>query len=284
MAKKDVQDIHMNYDSVFKESLILFKDKTLDFLGLPHIAPIVEPLRTENVEITIRSEFADLTFGLADGSGINLESEVHLSREDLLRIGSYNLWLTREYKREFRTVVFVNQPVRVRSLRTEQISFEPLIVDCSQIDGDKLLAKLKKTVAEGGEINELELIYLPLFSSKEHTSTGLFKEATALIKDLRMTEERKLKLSALSLLLAGKVVDKAQLDLFWEEVKLMKNAILEYAEERGMKHGIKLGEERGMKLNSEETARRMFAKGYDPQEISELTDITPERIREITAS
>jgi len=36
-----------NLDNVFKESLSLFKDKTLDFLGLTGIAPITEHLGAE---------------------------------------------------------------------------------------------------------------------------------------------------------------------------------------------------------------------------------------------
>ena len=70
---KDFKDIPMNYDRVFKNAVTVFKDKTLDFLGLHDIAPISEPLRTENVEIIVKSELADLTFSLKDGRGINFE-------------------------------------------------------------------------------------------------------------------------------------------------------------------------------------------------------------------
>ena len=117
MGKK-VQDIHMNYDYVFKEALILFKDKTLDFLGLHHIAPIAEPLRTENVETIIQSELVDLTFSLKDGRGIHFEEEVQLSRDDMSRMARYNLWLTHEYRREFITVIFVKDPTNIRVFKT----------------------------------------------------------------------------------------------------------------------------------------------------------------------
>ncbi|MDR2855420.1 MAG: hypothetical protein LBV40_04620, partial [Methanomicrobiales archaeon] len=91
MGNKKVKDVHTNYDQVFKEALTLFKDKTLDFLGLHGIAPIAEPLRTENVEVSIRSEFADLTFALQDGRGIHFEEEVQLSKDDMMRIAGYSL-------------------------------------------------------------------------------------------------------------------------------------------------------------------------------------------------
>ena len=77
----------------------------------------------------------------------------------------------------------------------------------------------------------------------------------------------------------------------------MGNVILEYAEkrgmkigeERGMKIGEKIGEERGMKIGeklgderrAKETARILIAKGYDLGEIAEATGVSLERLREM---
>ena len=156
-----------------------------------------------------------------------------------------------------------------------------------------MLAKLKTNLAEGREVNELELVYLPLFGSKKYSPTELFRESTVLIKDLKVEDERKYKLFALSVVLAGKVVDEEQLELFWEEVKNMGNVILEYAEKRGMKigeeRGIELGKEIGKELGkelgkehmAEEIARILITKGYDLGEINEVTGVSLERLREM---
>ena len=272
-----IQDVYKNYDYVFKEALTIYKDKTLDFLGLHNLGAIGEPLRTENVEIIIKQEFVDLTFALLDGRGVNLEEEVRLSRKALKRFASYNLWLSQEYNRDFVTVIFVKEPTNITELVSEQIRFKPLIVQCSNINADAMLEKLKKDLAEGREVNELEIIYLPLFASKKLSPTQLFTESSKLIKRLNVNDEERMKLYALSIVLAGKVVEKDQLDKLWEEIKLMRNAILEYAEERG----IKLGEERGKELNAKETARRLLAKGYDLEEIAEVTDISVEQLLEM---
>ncbi|MDR2855354.1 MAG: hypothetical protein LBV40_04275 [Methanomicrobiales archaeon] len=294
MGNKKVKDVHTNYDHVFKEALTLFKDKTLDFLGLHGIAPIAEPLSTENTEVFIRSEFADLTFALQDGRGIHFEEEVQLSKDDMMRIASYYLWLSREYKREFITVIFVKEPTMIKALETELMVFKPPIVECSKIDGDALLAKLKKEITENREINELELIYLPLFSSKKFNPTELFMESTAIIKHLHIDDERRMKLFALSILLAGKVVDKTQLDLLWEEVKLMNNVLLEYAEERGIKRGREEGMAKGrvegrvegraegraegITEGRAEIARKLLKQDRLIEEIIEITDLTREEI------
>ena len=70
-----MEQVHKNYDPVFKEALVLYKDKALDFLGLTGIDPITESLRTESVEIEIKIAFRDLTFGLGDGRGANFEND-----------------------------------------------------------------------------------------------------------------------------------------------------------------------------------------------------------------
>ena len=141
--------IHQNYDSVFKEAMVLFKNKALDFLGLTDIPSITEPLRTESVEIEIKIAFRDLVFGTNDDRGINFENEVDLSDDDMARFGGYNLWLKRAYKREFITVIFVKNPTKIKELRTEQITFTPVIVQCSEIDADEMLNSLQKDIAEG---------------------------------------------------------------------------------------------------------------------------------------
>ncbi|MDR1704098.1 MAG: hypothetical protein LBS19_05375 [Clostridiales bacterium] len=265
-------DVHKNYDAVFKEVMVLFKDKTLDFLGLHNIAPITEPLRTENVRIEINSELLDLTFALQDGKGAHFEEEVDLSRDDMLRFGSYHLNLCRVYKRDFITIIFLKNPTNIKELRTEQLNFTPIIVQCSEFNADVVLDRLKTGVANGEPINELELIYLPLFHSNKYSPTELFRESAALAKALQIEDNRRMKVAALLYALAGKVVETTELDKFWEEVNIMGNKIIEYAEGYGAKKEM------------EKTVRRMISLGYDFDEIIKVTGIAPEHLREITES
>ena len=261
--------IHKNYDYVFKEALSIYKDKVLDFLGLTNIAPITEPLRTETVEIEIKSEFRDLTFATTDGRGLHLEEEIDLSLDDLKRFGSYNLGLSRAYNREFMTVIFVKNPTTLTELSTEQLIFKPIVVQCSTIDADVMLAKLKQDVDDGKPINELELVYLPLFNSIKFSPTELFLESTGLIKNLQTDDDSKRKLYALSAVLASKVVDRATIEELFEEVKMMGNVILEVAEEFGAKR------------QQEETVKKMLLKDCKLSDIIEFTGIDVDRLSEI---
>lgn len=271
-----MEDIHKNYDSVFKDAMVLFKDKTLEFLGLHGIAPITEPLSTEIVRVEVNSEILDLTFGLQDKRGLHLEEEVNLSYDDMLRFGSYHLELSRVYKREFITVIFVKEPATINEIRTEQFIFTPIIVQCSEVDADEILVRLKKGIAEGKPINELELIYLPLFSSKQYTATELFKETTALINEMKVEDNLKRKIAALSIVLASKVVEKTVLEKYIEELRRMGNVIIEVFEE----YGKKMGREE----NREETAKKMLADKLDPLDIMKYTGIDSDQLRRIRNS
>jgi hypothetical protein len=252
------------------------------------------------VEVEIRSEFADMAFALRGGGGLHFEEEVNLSKDDLLRICGYHTWLSRVHKREFVTVLFVKNRVpagRIR-IRTKQLHFTPVVVDCSAIDADTRLARLRQQVTEQAEVNELELLYLPLFHSETLTATELFQESARLIQALRAEDAVKHKLSALLIALAGKVVDAEALLEFWEEVRKMGNKIIEIAEAYGMQigeergiaigeeRGIAIGEERGITIGEEHgqlkmaetTARKMLTKGYSLEVIAELTDLAPEQL------
>ena len=263
---------HQNYDPVFKEAMTLYQDKALDFLGLTSIAPIVEPLRTESVEIEIKIEFRDLTFGTQDGRGLHFENEVDLSADDLLRFGSYNIGLSRVYKREFLTVIFVKNPTKLKEFRAAQLLFEPIIVQCSKFDADAILDRLRHDIAVGKPINELEAIYLPLFHSAKLTPTELFVESAALIKDMNVDDTQKRKMLALLVVLSGKIVDSNQLNALAGEVAKMGNVIIEVFEERGRN------------AEKEETAKKMIAKGYDSIEIIELTGLSLDRVGELRSS
>ena len=264
---------HKNYDPVLKEAMTLYKNKALDFLGLTGIAPISEPLRTESVEIEIKIEFSDLTFGTQDGRGLHFENEVDLSTDDLLRFGSYNIGLSRIYKREFLSVIFVKNPTKLKEVVTTQLFFKPIVVQCSSFDADAILDKLKKDITAGVAVNELEIVYLPLFQSAKYNPTEIFKESTRLIGKMQVEDEHKRKIYALSILLAGKVVDVSALEAVLEEIKVMGNIIIDVAEKRG--------EIRGENRVKEETAIKMISKGYDSLEIVELTGLSIERVGEL---
>ena len=263
---------HTNKDFVFKDALVLFKDKTLDFLGLTDIAPLGESLRTETVDVEVTWEFQDLAFATQDGRGVHFEEEDDLSKDDVLRFAGYNISLSRVHKRVFDTVIFVKKPTTQMEIKTNQLHFAPIIVQCSKIDADTMLNRLKKDIAAGKPINELEVIYLPLFRSVKSSPSELFLESTKLIHAMKVDDSHKEKIYALLITLMGKEIEQSYLEAVAKEVAKMSNVIIEYFEE--------LGAER----REEEIARKMLAKGMDALDIIDITGLSTERIRRIRES
>jgi hypothetical protein len=187
----------------------------------------------------------------------------------MIRFGGYNLWLSRAYKREFVTVIFVNNPTKITEIRTEQMHFKPIIVQCSDIDADAMLNDLQRDIAVDKPINELKLVYLPLFRSVKFSPTELFKESLKLIRELKIDEDDRKKIYALSIVLAGKIVDTSALKAAKEEVQKMGNVIIEVAEGWGREQ------------KTEEIARKMLLMGMDALDIIEATGISSERLREL---
>ena len=172
------------------------------------------------------------------------------------------------------TVIFVKNPTTLTELNTEQLTFRPIVVQCSTIDADVMLARLKQDIAECKPINELELVYLPLFNSIKFSPTELFLESIGLIKNLQqLNDDSKRKLYALTALLAGKVADKGIIKAFLMEVEMVGNAIFEAMEE--------IGEERGAERRQEEIAVGMLQEGYKLSEIIKLTGVDLDRLEEL---
>ena len=262
---------HRNYDLGFKEAMTLFKDKALDFFGIDDIDTITESLATESVAVEIKSQFRDLVFATNNGKGLHLEEEVALSEEDLWRFLDYNVSLYRIHNRIFDTVIFVKEPTSLTGIDLERLVFKPIIVQCADIDADAMLDELKQDIENGKPINELKLVYLPLFRGKTLDSTGLFLESTKLIRSMKAEELLRHKVLALAILVAGKVVDHEVLKQIYEEVKLMGtgNVILDVAEEYGAKR------------EKEEIARKLLSMGMDAIDVVEVTGLSNERIREL---
>ena len=265
---------HRNYDLGFKEAMTLFKDKALDFFGIDGIDIITESLATESVEVEVKSLFRDLVFATSKGKGLHFEEEIALSEDDLWRFLDYNVSLYRIHKRVFDTVIFVKESTTLAGIDHERLTFKPIIVQCANIDADAMLEELKRDIGDGKLVNELKLVYLPLFHGKNLDATGLFLESTKLIRSMKVENQFKQKVLSLAVLIAGKVVDPKVLNQIYEEVRLMGtgNVILDVAEEYGAKR------------NMEEVARKMLSDNLDILDIIKYTGIDADRLRDIRES
>ena len=212
---------------------------------------------------------------MSDGKGLHLETEVALSEDDIFRFCHYHLDLIRAYKFDFTTVIFVKDKHKQTGLDYGMLKFSPIIINCSDYDADQILTKLKEQAEKGEPLNELELIYLPLFKSIKYKPVELLTESIRLINTAKIDDNQKLKISALAIVLSNKLVDADKLEQLWEELKMMRIKVLEY--------GINKSFQEGKQEGKQEVALKMLQRGKLLAEIVEDTALEEEQIIELAS-
>jgi len=205
-----MENIHTNYDAGFKKALSLFQNKSLDFVGLHHLGLIQEPLNTEHVEFDVKYSFSDMAFLLSDGTGISMEWEADISRDDLRRFAKYILEFEEQYKTDFTTIIFTTKMTNIQVYESSTMIFRPVIVNLKKIDGEKVLEKIQEQIRGGEEINELELIYVPLMYNESRSVAELLKLVVSMAKKIEMNPEKREKILLISTLVANKFVPEKE--------------------------------------------------------------------------
>ena len=260
-----IKDEHQNYDVVLKDAVTAFSGKALDVFGLDKDVRILEPLRTEKKEIRVEIEYQDLTFRLSDGRGLHIEAEVALSHDDLLRFCGYHVDLVRLYRMEFHTIILARDFTGPRSIDHAMLKFEPQVIHYKDFDADVLREKIRQQIENGEPINEIELVYLPLFYSDKLTPEDLLRDSVSFAKKLPIRAHERFKLIVLAMIVSNKVVSKEALESIWKEVRDMNLKILELAEEKGI----------------EKVALNMLKDGLSLDLISKVTGLTIEKLKEL---
>jgi uncharacterized protein YerC len=269
-----VDTLH-NQDKVLKESFALYKGRSLDFLDSHLAGEITEILNTEMTETTTKKAYADNALKLSTGKGIHRDWEADISEDDMMRIGSYHIDLSRMHKIPFTTVIITAKAPRTTQYASPSMTFAPKIINLKDRDADKALAEIdRKLKAEKHhEINELEIIYLPLYSSASgKTTADLLDLAIKLTPQIVKNDKKKQeKLQDLLILLTGSFISESELNKVMEaNMRILEDTT-----------GFRLIEARGRNQRDIEIAQNMLRRGRNYQEISEDTGLSIEKIDEL---
>ena len=167
-----VKTLH-NQDHVFKESFTLFKGGSLEFLDSAFIGTVTEVLSREFTETSTKKSYADNAFKLSTNKGIHNEWEAHISQDDIMRFGESNLHLSRMHKIPFTTVIITAKKPGRTEYVNPTVSIKPKIIYLKDRNADAVLAEIERKIKAGEQekINELEIIYLPLYGSLSGKTT-----------------------------------------------------------------------------------------------------------------
>ena len=256
-------DTYHSDDKVFKESFTLFKGKSLSFLDSSMDDSIIDVMTNEYTETRTKKLFTDLVFKISDKKARQFEWEHHVSTADLMRFCSYNIDWSRDYPAlNFETVIITNTPPSVREYTNSSVIFQPKIVVLSERDADATISKLNQQLENGEPINELELLYLPMYTSPSGKSKGQLFDIAVKLSAKSMDISAAEKVRNLLILLVSKHISPDEFNKILEEnTMLLDNDV-----------AVKvIGDRRAEKL-SLEVALKLLKKGVEATTIAEALD------------
>ena len=270
-------DTLRNQDKVLKESFSLFKGGTLDFLDEDLSGVVTDILSSEITETTTKKAYGDNVFKLSSNKGIHLEWEARISEDDIKRFASYNIDFCRMHNLLFTTVIVTTQKPSITNFINPSMTFTPKIINLKKRDADKLLSEIEKKIQAGehSNINELEIIYLPLYGSPSGKSTAdlLNKVIKLAPKIARDDKHKQNKIQDLLILLTGSFVSVEELNKILEDnMRILEDSpAIRVLEDRG----IIIGKDQGIT----EIAKNMLKEGDEYSKISRITGFDIDRIK-----
>ena len=275
-----------NQDKVIKEALEIYKGKTLEFLDEGLKGEIVEILSSEITATTTKKAYSENAFKLSTNTGRHIEWEAKISLADMMRFASYNIDLSRKHKIPFETVILTAKKHKVTGYRNPSLTFKPRIINLKDRDADTALEQMEERLSKGEPINELQLIYLPLYGSKSgKTVAELLERAIRLAPEAAKEGHELNKLQSLQVLLCGSIVKKDEIYRILEEnmIKIEGNAAIEALTEWGIKKGIERGIEQGIEQGKVIVAQNMILGNIEINQVSTMTGLSLEKLDAIKA-
>jgi len=159
----------------------------------------------------------------------------------------------------------------------------PQTINLGERDGDALLHKLKTQLENKESVNELEVIYLPLYYSKYKNVAEMLEQVVEMAPKISEFKADNEKIMVLSAVLANKFIDANDFGKIWEAIKVYMDDLLivKFAKEEAKKEGKIEGRIEGRIEGKIEVALSMLKKGLDIETIAECTNLTVDEVVKI---
>ena len=270
-------DTHHNKDKVWKESVEVFKGGSLEFLDSELSGEVTDILSTEITETTTKKAYSDnlLKISASGGkvTGVHPEWEAQVSLSDIKRFASYHIDHSRMHDIDFTTVIITTQKPSVTCYKSPSMAFTPKIINLKERDADKELLEIDRKLKANENINELLLIYLPLYGSESgKTTVELLDTAIKLTSEVAKDDKLKLgKLQSLMILLNSTFISDEELQKVLEANRM----VLED------NRAVRVLSNMGRGQEKIDIAKNMLKEGEDITKISRFTQLEISRIIEL---
>ncbi|PWB86212.1 hypothetical protein MBBWO_10660 [Methanobrevibacter woesei] len=243
---------------------------------------IVEELSTEFITTDPVYRYADKVLKNDKNEIIIVEYQnSKLKSQDIKRFMVYTALAIEKQKSKVRIFILYTYHVKTQELWDYgPIIFKPEIFSLKEIEGDKVLKRLKEKIKNKKTLTRQELHelrFLPFFKSKEQPKE-ILKQTVKLTNELTEIEQETLEtLKKGQAILARRFIeDEKEFNLIMEKIKMKTNVFRELVDE-----GIEEGERKGRNEGIETVAKRMKKQNYPIEEIMNLTKLTKKEIENL---
>lgn len=275
-----------NYeDMIMKRAMDIFAEDGLKFFGIDK--KVKDTGSTEIVVLEIKNMFMDYTFLMEDDTYIHFEFQTtNKGVTDLRRFRTYESLLNMQTGKDVVTYVVYSGDIKnpLSGYESGINSYRVNAISMANKDGDKIFNDIINKMKSGEELSKQDIIALtftPIMGGKLSKGDKIVN-AIRVVKDI--DKDYRYDVESILYAFANKFLSGKDLEKVREEIKMTElgKSLIEEGIEKGIQKGIEKGREKGKsegKLEKAiETAKIAIKKGMSNEVISELTDLSIEKI------
>jgi len=230
---------HQNYDAMIKWIARQFKGKTLEIFGISS-KPVIDVFTLEPVEIHVHSGRLDIIFKDESGAYYHCEEQRNMGTDDLYRSSIYHFQTARQLGNQVTDILLISGDIYTgpKEIKTQSGCYQPQLINLTNKNGYKRLNEIKEEIQNNCFDSLIELVFVPLYGKeKGQERSQLASEVINFEIELLKKDKILQNLVFATLIMCNKLIDKKQLEKYYQEVKNMLD-ILEIAKEDGLKQGM----------------------------------------------
>ncbi len=259
-----------NYeDMIMKRAMDIFAEDGLKFFGIDK--KVKDTGSTEIVVLEIKNMFMDYTFLMEDDTYIHFEFQTtNKGVTDLRRFRTYESLLNMQTGKDVVTYVVYSGDIKnpLSGYESGINSYRVNAISMANKDGDKIFNDIINKMKSGEELSKQDIIALtftPIMGGKLSKGDKIVN-AIRVVKDI--DKDYRYDVESILYAFANKFLSGKDLEKVREEIKMTELG----------KSLIEEGKSEGKQENSIEIAKRAIKKGMSNEVISELTDLSIEKI------
>lgn len=263
-----------NYeDMIMKRAMDIFAEDGLKFFGIDK--KVKDTGSTEIVVLEIKNMFMDYTFLMEDDTYIHFEFQTtNKGVTDLRRFRTYEALLNMQTGKDVVTYVVYSGDIKnpLSGYESGINSYRVNAISMANKDGDKIFNDIIDKMKSGEELSKQDIIALtftPIMGGKLSKGDKIVN-AIRVVKDI--DKDYRYDVESILYAFANKFLSGKDLEKVREEIKMTElgKSLIE--------EGIEKGKSEGKQENAIETAKRAIKKGMSNEVISELTELSIEKI------